>query len=42
MHWNINPAKAKDCVACGQCENACTQHIDIIARLKVIGEKAAV
>jgi predicted aldo/keto reductase-like oxidoreductase len=42
MHWNLSPARARDCAACGQCENACTQHIDIIARLKTIGEKAAV
>lgn len=41
-HWNLDPAKAKDCVACGLCETACTQHIDIITRLKTIGEKAAV
>jgi predicted aldo/keto reductase-like oxidoreductase len=41
-HWNLDPSGAKDCVACGLCETACTQHIDIITRLKTIGEKAAV
>jgi predicted aldo/keto reductase-like oxidoreductase len=38
MHWELNAAQAGDCVACGQCETACTQHIDIIARLKAISE----
>ncbi|MDR1099222.1 MAG: aldo/keto reductase [Treponema sp.] len=41
-HWNLDPLKAKDCIACRQCETACTQHIDIITRLKTIAEKAAV
>jgi predicted aldo/keto reductase-like oxidoreductase len=40
-HWNLAPAQAKDCVECGQCENACTQHIDIINRLKTIAGAAA-
>ncbi len=26
--------RAADCIACGQCERACTQQIDVIARLK--------
>jgi predicted aldo/keto reductase-like oxidoreductase len=42
IHWNLKAAQAGDCVACGQCEDACTQHIDIITRLKAISEKAAV
>ena len=37
-HWNIEKAKAADCIACGLCEGACTQHIDIIQRLKHIAE----
>jgi predicted aldo/keto reductase-like oxidoreductase len=35
-HWNIDRGAAKKCTACGQCENACTQHINIIERLKEI------
>jgi len=31
-------ADADACVECGQCEEACTQHLDIIARLKAIAE----
>jgi len=35
-HWNIDRSTAGKCTACGQCEEACTQHIDIIKRLKEI------
>jgi predicted aldo/keto reductase-like oxidoreductase len=41
-HWHLDPALAGTCIACGQCEGACTQHIDIIKRLKAIAGKAAV
>jgi predicted aldo/keto reductase-like oxidoreductase len=40
-HWHLDREKANDCVECGQCETACTQHINIIERLKVIGGKTA-
>ena len=35
-HWNIEKSVAGKCTACGQCEEACTQHINIIERLKEI------
>jgi len=35
-HWSIDRAGAGKCSACGQCEEACTQHINIIERLKEI------
>ena len=31
-------ASAADCTECGQCEEACTQHLEIIARMKEIAE----
>jgi predicted aldo/keto reductase-like oxidoreductase len=38
MHWSISASDAGKCVACGQCEEACTQHIPIIERLKHIAK----
>ena len=35
-HWSIGPEKAANCTACGECERACTQHINIIERLREI------
>jgi len=35
-HWNLERQIANKCSACGQCEKACTQHINIIERLKEI------
>ncbi|MDR0501932.1 MAG: aldo/keto reductase [Treponema sp.] len=35
-HWSLSRSGAAKCTACGQCESACTQHIDIIKRLKEI------
>jgi len=35
-HWSLDRAGAAKCTACGRCEKACTQHIDIISRLKEI------
>ncbi|MCL2600435.1 MAG: aldo/keto reductase [Treponema sp.] len=35
-HWNVERSLAAECTACGHCEDACTQHIDIIKRLQEI------
>jgi len=35
-HWGLERSGAAKCTACGQCEEACTQHIEIINRLKEI------
>lgn len=35
-HWALKPDAAFDCVACGQCEGLCTQHLPIIERLREI------
>jgi predicted aldo/keto reductase-like oxidoreductase len=35
-HWNLDRQGAGKCTSCGICEKACTQHIDIIKRLKEI------
>jgi len=35
-HWSLDRSVARKCSACGQCEKACTQHINIIQRLREI------
>ena len=35
-HWDLERSDASGCTACGLCEKACTQHINIIERLKEI------
>lgn len=37
-HWNLDPADAAECVACGMCENRCTQHLPIARRMEEIAE----
>jgi len=39
--WGIlvsSQGHASDCIQCGQCEEACTQHLNIIARLEEMAE----
>ncbi|GAB1484721.1 aldo/keto reductase [Treponema sp.] len=38
-HWSLEAAGAALCVDCGQCEEACTQHLNIVERLKEIAVK---
>ncbi len=35
-HWSLAPSEAERCSECRQCEDACTQHLPIVDRLKVI------
>ena len=41
-HWGVDRSLAAKCTACGQCEKACTQHINIIERLKEFGGMSAI
>jgi uncharacterized protein len=40
-HWNLEPSEAAKCTECGHCEEACTQHLPIMARLKEIAAVGA-
>jgi predicted aldo/keto reductase-like oxidoreductase len=35
-HWSLDKSGAAKCTSCGLCEQTCTQHINIIERLKEI------
>ena len=39
LPFEDNAKKAAECIACGKCERACTQHLPIIERLKEIALK---
>jgi predicted aldo/keto reductase-like oxidoreductase len=40
LHWDVDPRVAARCIACGECEDACTQHLPIIERLSDIERMA--
>ncbi len=40
-HWNIPVGEAARCTQCARCEEACTQHLPIIERLKEIAAWAS-
>jgi len=35
-HWNVAPDEAARCVDCARCEERCTQHLEVMRRLKEI------
>jgi predicted aldo/keto reductase-like oxidoreductase len=37
-HWGVDPQWAAKCIACGQCEELCTQKLPIIERLDYIAK----
>ena len=37
-HWELSPDQVDACTECGVCEEKCTQHINIIERLKEISK----
>jgi len=37
-HWGTDTEAAKTCIACGICEQECTQHLPIVERLKEISK----
>ena len=37
-HSAERPGTAEECVECGVCEEKCTQHVNIIERLREIAE----
>jgi predicted aldo/keto reductase-like oxidoreductase len=39
-HWSLKPSEAARCTACGRCEEACTQHLPIIERLRQLSTLA--
>ena len=39
-HWGTGVEQAAECVACGLCEQRCTQHLPIADRMKEIAELA--
>lgn len=42
MQWNLPPAAAEKCTKCGQCEDACTQHLPITERMRELASLSPV
>ncbi|MDC7124005.1 MAG: aldo/keto reductase [Spirochaetales bacterium] len=40
MHWGVNKDELDRCIECGQCEEACTQHLPILERFELLKKES--